>query len=105
MSEETLLTASRRVVRFMNIDQTKGGFTTDETFEALHTLRRQLALAEKNPSIDRRLFDAARAFEVRFSIDESRSGGLTSVETLKSVEALDKQVRRLAAAESLQEAS
>jgi hypothetical protein len=105
MSEETLLTAARRVVRFMNIDQAKGGFTTDPTFEALHTLRRQLAMAEKNPSFDRRLFDAARAFEVRFSIDESNSGGLTSVETLKAVEALDKQVRRLAALESSEVAS
>lgn len=38
MSEETLLTASRRVVRFFNIDMNKGGLITEETQHAIETL-------------------------------------------------------------------
>lgn len=96
MSEETLLTASRRVVRFMNIDNAHGGFTTDDTMYAVHTLRRQLELASAD-TVDKGLLEAARAFDVCFTIDESRSGGLTSVDTLKAIEQLDKQVRKEAA--------
>ena len=91
MSEETLLTASRRVVRFFNIDEAHGGFTTTETVKAVETLRRQIGDAttrKENPE----LLNAARHMEVRFSIDE-KGGGLLSTETLHAVQMLDKQVR------------
>ena len=42
MSEETLLSASRRVLRFLDIDLNKGGFVTVETEAALDTLRIQI---------------------------------------------------------------
>ena len=91
MSEETLLTASRRVVRFFNIDEAHGGFTTTETVHAVETLRRQIEFAtRRNESSN--LLNAARHMEVRFSIDE-KGGGLLSVETLHAVQLLDKQVR------------
>lgn len=38
MSEETLLTAARRAVRFFNIDEEKGGITSEATLKAIHTL-------------------------------------------------------------------
>ena len=38
MSEETLLTAARRVVRFFNIDQAHGGLVSVETLRAIETL-------------------------------------------------------------------
>lgn len=42
MSEETLLTAARRVVRFHNIDMNKGGLITTETQHAIETLDKQV---------------------------------------------------------------
>jgi hypothetical protein len=95
MSEETLLTASRRVVRFFKIDEAHGGFTTPETVHAVDTLRRQIELAAKR-EVNAELLTAARHMEVCFSIDEA-GGGLMSVNTLKAVEGLDKQVRLEAA--------
>lgn len=38
MSEETLLSASRRVVRFFNIDQQHGGLVSIPTIQAIETL-------------------------------------------------------------------
>ena len=38
MSEETLLSAARRVVRFFNIDMNKGGLITVDTQQAVETL-------------------------------------------------------------------
>ena len=38
MAVETLLTASRRVVRFVNIDMNKGGLLTVPTQQAIETL-------------------------------------------------------------------
>ena len=38
MTEETLLSAARRVVRFFNIDMNKGGLITVETQQAVETL-------------------------------------------------------------------
>lgn len=91
MSEETLLTASRRVVRFFNIDEAHGGFTTTETVKAVETLRRQIENATaRNDKFE--LLTAARHMEVRFSIDE-KGGGLLSINTLHAVQLLDKQVR------------
>ena len=38
MSEETLLSAARRVVRFFNIDMNNGGLITVDTQQAVETL-------------------------------------------------------------------
>ena len=38
MTEETLLSAARRVVRFFNIDMNKGGLITVDTQQAVETL-------------------------------------------------------------------
>lgn len=44
MSAETLLTASRRAVRFFNIDMNKGGIITVETQRAVETLDRMVRI-------------------------------------------------------------
>jgi hypothetical protein len=44
MSEETLLTAARRVVRFFNIDEAHGGLMSTETVQAVQTLDKQVRL-------------------------------------------------------------
>jgi len=47
MAEETLLTASRRLVRFLRIDDAHGGLLSNETVRAADTLDRQVRLATK----------------------------------------------------------
>lgn len=48
MSEETLLTAARRVVRFIRIDDEKdGGLLSQKTLEANETLAKMIARAER----------------------------------------------------------
>jgi hypothetical protein len=42
MSEETLLTAARRVVRFVRIDETHGGLLSLDTVKAIETLDKQV---------------------------------------------------------------
>lgn len=42
MSEETLLSASRRVVRFWRIDEAHGGLTSRDTLIAMDTLALQI---------------------------------------------------------------
>ena len=42
MAEETLLTASRRLVNYLNIDLNRGGFVTEETQKALDALDKQV---------------------------------------------------------------
>jgi len=42
MTEETLLSAARRVVRFFNIDMNKGGLMTVETQQAVEILDGQV---------------------------------------------------------------
>lgn len=43
MSEETLFTAARRVVRFFRIDETRGGgLISTETVRAIDTLQKML---------------------------------------------------------------
>ena len=42
MSDETVFTAARRLVRFLEIDLQKGGLIKEETEQALHTLRIQV---------------------------------------------------------------
>ena len=54
MSEETLLSAARRVVRFFNIDMNKGGLVTESTQIAVDTLDkmvRQEGQREKEKSV------------------------------------------------------
>jgi hypothetical protein len=45
MAEETLITAARRAIRFIRIDEAKGGFIRTETTQAIDTLDKQLRLA------------------------------------------------------------
>lgn len=49
MAEETLITAARRVLRFIRIDEAHGGFIQTDTSKALDTLEKQLrqAIAEE----------------------------------------------------------
>lgn len=47
MSEETLLTASRRVARFLRIDEQHGGLMSIETLQALNTLDIQIRKADE----------------------------------------------------------
>lgn len=42
MSEETLHTAARRVVRFFNIDMNKGGIIDVQTQQAIETLDKEV---------------------------------------------------------------
>lgn len=42
MSEETLLSASRRVLRFWRIDEAHGGLTSRDTLIAMDTLALQI---------------------------------------------------------------
>lgn len=44
MSEETLHSAARRVVRFFNIDMNKGGIITESTQHAIETLDAQVRM-------------------------------------------------------------
>ncbi|MDJ0449220.1 hypothetical protein [Methylocystis sp. JR02] len=46
MSEETLLTAARRVVRFFQIDMNKGGIMTVETQQSMDTLDKMVRREE-----------------------------------------------------------
>lgn len=46
MSEETLLTAARRVVRFYNIDQQHGGLPSMDTQLAVDTLDKMVRAAD-----------------------------------------------------------
>jgi hypothetical protein len=43
VSEETLLTAARRVAKFFRIDQAHGGLVSIETIQAVETLDIQVA--------------------------------------------------------------
>lgn len=45
MAEETLITAARRMVRFLRIDEAKGGFIQQATTQAADTLEKQLRIA------------------------------------------------------------
>ena len=44
MSQETLLTAARRAVRFFNIDMRRGGIITTQTEMAFETLNTQVLI-------------------------------------------------------------
>lgn len=47
MSEETLLSAARRVVRFFRIDEAHGGLTSRDTLIAFDTLDKQIERENK----------------------------------------------------------
>jgi hypothetical protein len=47
MSEETLFTAARRLVRDLNIDLQKGGIVTVDTQMSLHKLERQIVAQQQ----------------------------------------------------------
>jgi hypothetical protein len=47
MSEETLFTAARRLVRDLNIDLQKGGIVTVETQMSLHKLEQQIVKQQR----------------------------------------------------------
>lgn len=59
MSEETLLSAARRVARYFRIDQEHGGLVSVETIQAVEILdiqvnrevRRQIVAADAFPSL------------------------------------------------------
>jgi len=46
MSEETLLSAARRMVRFFRIDESKGGITSIDTIRASETLDKMVKRAD-----------------------------------------------------------
>jgi hypothetical protein len=63
MSEETVVTAARRVVRFFNIDMNKGGLITEETQQAVETLDKMVRSADRM---------AARAQDVKDAADQKQ---------------------------------
>lgn len=46
MADETLLTAARRIVRFVRIDDAHGGLLSNDTVRALDTLDKQVRLED-----------------------------------------------------------
>lgn len=67
MSEESLLTASRRVCRFVRIDDAHGGLLSNETVQAVDTLDRQVRLATAREAQEKA--DAEAQAEVEASVD------------------------------------
>ena len=47
MTEETLFTAARRVVRFVRIDESHGGSLSIETLKTVETLDKELSREEQ----------------------------------------------------------
>ena len=92
MSEENLLTASRRMVRYFNIDICHGGIVMEETEQALGTLEAQIEKDTRKTS----LREAAVAFIVCFNGDLN-NGGLVTVPTQQALAMLDRRVREAAA--------
>lgn len=90
MSDETLHTASRRVVRFMRIDTEGGCFVTQATQGALDTLERELE-NDKRPTI---LRGYARAALTLINGDLKR-GGFIGEKTLWALDQLDREVRHV----------
>lgn len=64
MSEETLLTAARRTLRFIRIDESHGGCLSIESLKALETLDKQVTIAAKRAErpmvLDTTVIGAAR---------------------------------------------
>ena len=88
MSEETLLSAARRAVRFFNIDITKGGIIVEETEQAFSTLEIQIDRSNKTP-----LRDATRAALTAYSADMN-NGGLIKTEAQRRMQVMDREVRQ-----------
>lgn len=55
MSEETLLSAARRVVRFFNIDMNHGGLVSVDTQQAIDTLDKMVRATEASAPQDRQI--------------------------------------------------
>lgn len=88
MSEETLLTASRRMVRFFNIDICHGGIILQPTEEALSTLEFQIEADQRKTT----LREAAVKFVQAFNGDLN-NGGLVTAPTQHALAILDRRVR------------
>ena len=91
MSEETLHTASRRAVRFFNIDICHGGIIVHDTECAFFTLAREADRADP----DDPLLPTARVALVHYDSDMN-GGGLIRPETQLAMSQLDRAVRELA---------
>ena len=97
MSDETLLSASRRLVRFLNIDNNKeGGLIAHETQTALDTLTQQIA-HEDRLMRDTTLLAYAKDATNRLQIDINK-GGFTTEGTQWAIDQLDREVRRVTVA-------
>jgi hypothetical protein len=90
MADETLHTASRRMVRFFNIDICKGGIIVEDTEVALRILEAQIDRARQQ--FDPSLLEAAKKFVQSFNSDLN-NGGLVTVATQHALAILDRRVR------------
>ena len=61
MSEETLLSAARRVARFFRIDEAHGGLTSRDTLIAMDTLDKQIVRETKRLKQEAEELERARA--------------------------------------------
>ena len=71
MPEETLLTAARRLVRFMRIDETHGGLVTEDTIKARETLDKMVSKYEKIEGIDQLMEELKNG--IRYETTRDRS--------------------------------
>lgn len=58
--DESLFTAARRIVRFLNIDLNHGGLITEETEKALCTLEREIDKERSRQKASEAQADAGR---------------------------------------------
>jgi len=56
--DESLFTASRRVVRYFNIDMNKGGLISEDTQQAVETLDRMVRLEDEKQKRALRVVEA-----------------------------------------------
>lgn len=94
MAAETLLTASRRVVRFFNIDMQHGGLVSNETQRAIETLHIQVERAAKR---DRQIAETPQATELVATLLGEFVSGDDIVAAARTIEALAIDVSRLRA--------
>ena len=65
MAEETLLSASRRVVRFFNGDMNSGGLIREDTQQAIETLDKMVRLEDaRNKASEDRAAAAAKIINI-----------------------------------------
>lgn len=92
MSDETLLTAAHRMLRFFRTDA-RVGFTSDDLHAAERTCEAQIGLAEKGAAHDAAVLAAARTATVSLFTDESQHGGVISIRSQIAFDQLDKAIR------------